>query len=119
MFGNGRRNAEEKKVFIDLEGYSEPGEDRSLCVKAIELRYFKDLKAISDLAYQGNILVIEASHFAEGEERRREAIIALKSLADDREGSFSEVSDRVIVLTPSGVGVDRCRIIRRGANNGV
>lgn len=114
LFGTKRRNMEKKKVFVDLEGYADPGEEQMLCVKAVELRHFTDLKAVTDLAYQDNILIIETSQFADGDERRKDAVSAIRSLAEDRRGLFSEVSDRVMVLTPAGIGLDKCRINRRG-----
>ncbi len=114
MFGSNRRNTEKKKAFVDLEGYSEPGDEQGICVKAVELRHFTDLKALTDLAFQDNILVIEMSLFADGEEHRRDAVEAMRSLADDRGGAFSEISDRVIILAPPGIGIDKCRITRRG-----
>ncbi|MGE0014968.1 MAG: hypothetical protein AB7S83_02105 [Candidatus Methanomethylophilaceae archaeon] len=114
LFGNKRRNTEKKKVFVDLEGYSEPRDEQGICVKAVELRHFADMKALTDLAFQDNVFVIEMSLFADGEERRRDVVEAIRSLADDRGGLSLEISDRVIVLTPSGIGIDKCRITRRG-----
>ena len=114
LFGNKRRNTERKKVFVDLEGYGEPGDEQGICVKAVELRHFTDLKAVTDMVFQDNILIIEMSLFSDGEERRRDAVEAIRAMADDRGGLSSEISDRVMVLTPPGIGIDKCRITRRG-----
>ncbi len=109
-----RRNSENGKVFIDLEGYSSPDDDNiKLSVKTVDMREIADLKIITDLADQEGIIIVETSLFSEGQERREEAMDKMKIIAEDRGGTFSQASDRVAVITPAGVGIDKCRIRRR------
>ena len=109
-----RKNSENDKVFIDLEGYSSPDDDDiRLRVKTVDMREFADLKAIADLADQGGIIIVETSLFAEGQDLRKDAMDKMKSIAEDRGGTFSQASDRVAVITPAGIGIDKCRIRRK------
>ncbi len=109
-----RKNSENDKVFIDLEGYSESDDDNvKLRVKTVDMREFGDLKAIADLADQGGIIIVETSLFAEGQDLRKDAMDKMKSIAEDRGGTFSQASDRVAVITPAGIGIDKCRIRRK------
>lgn len=109
-----RKNLENDKVFIDLEGYSEADDDNvRFRVKTVEMRQFADLKAIADLADQDGIIIVEASLFEEGQDLRKDAMDKMRSIAEDRGGSFSQASDRVAVITPAGIGIDKCRIRRK------
>lgn len=109
-----RKNLDDDKIFIDLEGYSEDDDDNfKLRVKTVEMRQFADLKAIADLANQDGIIIVEASLFEEGQDLRKDAMDKMRSIAEDRGGSFSQASDRVAVITPAGVGIDKCRIRRK------
>ncbi len=109
-----RKNLENDRVFIDLEGYSEADDDNvRFRVKTVEMRQFADLKAIADLADQDGIIIVEASLFEEGQDLRKDAMDKMRSIAEDRGGSFSQASDRVAVITPAGIGIDKCRIRRK------
>lgn len=109
-----RKNLENDRVFIDLEGYSEADDDNvRFRVKTVEMRQFADLKAIADLANQDGIIIVEASLFEEGQDLRKDAMDKMRSIAEDRGGSFSQASDRVAVITPAGIGIDKCHIRRK------
>ena len=109
-----RNNSENDRVFIDLEGHSALDDDNiKLRVKTVDMREFADLKAITDLVDQGGIIIVETSLFAEGQDLRKDAMDKMKTIAEDRGGTFSQASDRVAVITPAGIGIDKCRIRRK------
>ena len=109
-----RKNLENDKVFIDLESYSVTDDDEiKFRVKTVDMRQFDDLKAIAELVDQDGIIIVETSLFEEGQELRKNAMDKIKSIAEDRGGTFFQASDRVAVITPVGVGIDKCRIRRK------
>ena len=116
MFGRKQKEKEMKKekVFVDLQDYSSPMFAPSDArVKVIEVTSFRDMKALNDFAYRGNILVMDFSLFAEGDNVKREMAKNLMEIARDISGAFVEVSDRLMVLSPSGLNIDKCRITHK------
>ena len=111
----GRKKEERKgKVFVDLNEHSAPMYAQSDAkIKAVEVTSYRDLKALTDMAYRGNILVLDFSRFAEGDAAKREIAKRLLEVAKDISGAFTEVSDRLMILSPSGLNIDKCRITYR------
>ncbi|MDR1404536.1 MAG: cell division protein SepF [Candidatus Methanoplasma sp.] len=113
MFG---RKTEERreKVFIDLNEYGEP-----ICVpseagiKVMEITSHRDLKPVEDMARRGNILILDFSRFAEGDVAKKETAKRLSGVAKDINGAFAEPSDRLMILSPNGLKIDRCKIMHR------
>lgn len=101
----------EGKVFVDLNGYRMPrysGSDAR--IKILEIRTSSDLKPIQDLAYRGNILILDFAEFEEETEDKRALARELLKTARDIDGSFSEASNTLMILAPSGLEIERLRI---------
>jgi len=116
LFGRKRkkREKERKKVFVDLDGYSAPTPVQSDArIKVVEMTSYRDLKAVTDMAYRGNIMVLDFSRFAEGDSVKRDIAKRLMETAQDMSGAFTESSDRLMILSPGGLGIDKCRITYR------
>ena len=111
MFGRKKKEKKKEKVFVDLNDYSAPLYAPSDArVKVVEVTSYRDLKALTDMAYRGNILVLDFSRFTEGDNVKKDIAKQLMEVARDISGAFTEVSDRLMVLSPSGLNIDRCRI---------
>ncbi|MDR1954794.1 MAG: cell division protein SepF [Candidatus Methanoplasma sp.] len=112
MFGRKKTESNEnKKVFVDLNDHSAPAYAQSDAgIKVVETTSYRDLKALTDMAYRGNILVLDFSRFTEGDAVKREMAKRLLEVARDISGAFTEVSDRLMILSPSGLNIDKCRI---------
>ncbi len=114
MFGR-KKKEQTKKTFVDLNDYREPMYAMSDArIKVIEMTSFRDLKPLTDMAYRGNILVLDFSRFAEGDNVKREMVKHLLATARDISGAFTEVSDRLMILSPSGLGIEKCKITYKG-----
>ena len=112
MFGR-KEKAKKKseKKFVDLNDYQAPMYAPSDArVKVVEVTSYRDLKPLTDMAYRGNILVLDFSRFAEEDSVKREIAKNLMEVAKDISGAFLEVSDRLMVLSPSGLNIDRSKI---------
>ena len=112
MFGRKKKEKKKsEKEFVDLEDHSSPMYAPSDArVKVVEVTSYRDLKALTDMAYRGNILVLDFSRFADGDNVKRDIAKNLMDVARDISGYFVEVSDRLMVLSPSGLNIDKCRI---------
>jgi SepF-like predicted cell division protein (DUF552 family) len=110
LFGK-KKEEQRKKVFIDLEDYSAPMYAPSDArIKVVEITSYRDLKPVTDMAYRGNIMILDFSRFAEGDAVKRDMVKHLLGVAKDVSGAFTEVSDRLMILSPSGLGIDKCKI---------
>ena len=110
LFGK-KKEEKKEKVFVDLNEYSAPMYAQSDAkVKVVEVTTYRDLKALTDMAYRGNILVLDFSKFVEGDNVKKDIAKRLMEVAVDISGAFMEASDRLMVLSPSGLNIDRCRI---------
>ncbi|MCL2295708.1 MAG: cell division protein SepF [Methanomassiliicoccaceae archaeon] len=113
MFGR-KKEERKKKTFIDLDGYSAPMYAQSDAkIVVVEVTSYRDLKAMTDMAYRGNILILDLSRFEEGDASKKELAKRLLEVARDISGAFTEVSDTLMVLSPSGLSIDKRRIIHK------
>jgi SepF-like predicted cell division protein (DUF552 family) len=100
-----------EKKFVDLNDYQAPMYAPSDArVKVVEVTSYRDLKPLTDMAYRGNILVLDFSRFAEDDNVKREMAKNLMEVARDISGAFLEASDRLMILSPSGLNIDRSKI---------
>jgi len=115
MFGR-KKKEEKKKIFVDLNDYPAPGYTQSDAgIKIVEVTTYNDLRPLMDMAYRGNILILDFSRFADGDNSKREIAKRLLAVAEDLSGSFTEASERIMVMSPGGLCIDKCRITHKAA----
>ncbi|GEM_PF-43964 len=113
---NGRRPAEggNDRTYIDLSDYAateKTGEGAaSTYVRFAELRALDDLKQFSSYVYDGNLLILDFSKVQGDEILLRRLTNELRKLAQDTGGDIAGLGDHHILLTPTGVKVDRKRL---------
>ncbi|MDR0888241.1 MAG: cell division protein SepF [Candidatus Methanoplasma sp.] len=110
-----KKEEPKKKVFVDLEGYpssSAPKPQSDASVKYVDILAYTDLKPIVDLAYRGNIVILDFSRYADGEQSKRDISEHLAGVATDTDGKFREVSDRLMIITP-GWNIEHIRITHK------
>lgn len=106
-----KKSEEKPKTFIDLNDYPLPVHVSSVSsIKVVEMQRFDDLKPVTDMAYRGNVMVMDFSKYSEDTDRRKEMARYLLKVAKDTDGSFLEASDTLMILSPGGMTIDRCRI---------
>lgn len=114
LFGKKKKDEPKNKVYVDLSEYTAPMYAQSDAkIKVVEAVSRRDLKALTDMAYRGNILILDFSGFEEDDDSKRDIAKRLLEIATDINGSFTEVSDILMVLSPSGLNIDKCRIAHR------
>ncbi len=105
------------KIFVDLNDvivHSHVPTDAR--VKVVDVASYGDVKVITDMAYRGNIIVMDMSRFVGGDAQRREVIRDLIKVAHDIDGAFMEVSERLMVITGNGMSIDKVRLMHKGGS---
>ncbi|MDR3206179.1 MAG: cell division protein SepF [Candidatus Methanoplasma sp.] len=116
MFGRRKkqRAQEPRNAFVDLDGFPvDSAAPSGFRVRVVETTSYGDLKPIADMARGGNVVVMDTTNFADGDDAKRKMATYLSEMARDMGGGFSVISDRLMVVSPGGWGIDRCRIARR------
>jgi SepF-like predicted cell division protein (DUF552 family) len=112
--GNGRNKsaAGHDRDYIDLSDYSasekttgEPA--ASTYVKFAQVRALDDLKHFASIVYDGNMLVLDIRAVQQDEILLRRLSNELRKLAADTGGDIAGLGDNHILLTPTGIKVDR------------
>lgn len=109
-----KKNVPEKKVFVDLEHYAEPMYVRSEAgIKIVTVTSRRDTKPISDMIYRGNVMILDFSKFTEGDAAKTEMAERLREASDGMRGAFTVTSDRLMVSSPAGLSIEKCKILYR------
>jgi SepF-like predicted cell division protein (DUF552 family) len=97
--------------YIDLSDYAaseKTGEGAaSTYVRFAELRALDDLKHFSAYVYDGNMLILDFKAVQGDEVTLRRLTNELRKIAQDTGGDISGLGDHHILLTPTGIKVDR------------
>lgn len=97
--------------YIDLSDWVEnerSTEDAaSAYVKVAEIREYDDLQEFMSYVYDGNMLILDFSNVADDEFLLKRVTGDLRKLAKDVGGDIAGYRDDTIIVTPTGVQVDR------------
>jgi uncharacterized protein len=105
----------EEGTFLDLGGMSFDDEAEGLAaakaaVRMAEILRFEDLGKISQLAYQGDIVVIDYTSIANDPVSVKRMSLDLKNVAKDTGGDVAGIAKNLICLAPAGIRIDRQKI---------
>lgn len=115
---SGKEDIEQKPVesetYIDL-GSLVPDEEvvpgGYKKVKVAELHRYEDIHEYIKIVYSGDILLLDISPLASDEFTLRRVYGELKTVARDVNGDVAGVSKHLLMVTPTGVKIDR-KVIR-------
>lgn len=109
---NGRKNRDDD--YIDLGEYlqSSPTAETaaSMYVKVADLTKMEDLRGFVDYLYKGNMLILDFGHISNDEVTLRRATNELKAVAKDVGGDIAGFGKNLIMVTPTGVKIDRKKL---------
>jgi SepF-like predicted cell division protein (DUF552 family) len=118
LFGEDNGNSRSKATgghdrdYIDLSDYAatektsgEPA--ASTYIKFAQVRALDDLKHFSSIVYDGNMLVLDIKAVQGDEILLRRLSNELRKLAADTGGDIAGLGENHIILTPTGIKVDR------------
>lgn len=111
LFGS-RRTKEND--YIDLGEYLQETKAAetaaSMYVKVADLTRIEDLRGYVDFVYKGNMLILDFTSVAEDEVTLRRATNELKSVVQDIGGDLAGFGKNLLLVTPTGVKVDRQKL---------
>ncbi len=105
---------DEKKVFVDLNNYPLGAKSSTDAhIKMVDVASYGDLKVLIDMAYRGNVVIMDFSRFADGDDQKKQMVREFVKVAADISGSFMEASDRIQILSGNGMPIDKTRLSHR------
>ncbi|MEM0467250.1 MAG: cell division protein SepF [Candidatus Thermoplasmatota archaeon] len=114
----GDKKSDLTEGYVDLEKYVDSTGDSmgsaKMKVALGEIRQYDDLKVLSDYVYGGNVLILDFSAIADEEVILKRVTNELKRITDDIGGDIAGIGNNLMIVSPSGVKVDRRKI--RGTN---
>ena len=80
-------------------------------VRVAQLTTQNELPEIKKEVYDGNILMIDISHIKSDKSMSERAVRDLKQVAADVHGDIAGIGENQIIVTPTGIRIDRTKII--------
>ena len=107
-----RYNVREPRKYIDLNQYDSGAEAKASgpVVRVAEVYRYEDVRRLSDIVYNGDILIIDYSSIANDDLTLRRIISELKSIARDTNGDVAGIGKNYLIITPNGMRVARKKI---------
>ncbi len=97
--------------FIDLRDHKAPtSSDAPYNVRVAEMHQVEDMKALSGLVYEGDMLLIDFSAMEGDEIALKRITKEFKKIAEDVDGDVAGVGEDLLLVTPTGVKVDRSKV---------
>ena len=102
----------EPRKYIDLNEY-DTGMDATATgpvIRVAEIYRYEDVRKLSDIIYNGDVLMIDYSSIANDDLTLRRIISELKSIAKDVNGDVAGIGRSFLVVTPTGMKISRKKI---------
>jgi SepF-like predicted cell division protein (DUF552 family) len=97
--------------FIDLRDHDAPsGGSADVNVRVAEMHQVDDLKAISGLVYEGDLLMVDFGPLEDDEVAMQRITKEFKRIADDVGGDVAGFGENTLIVAPEGVDIDRCKV---------
>lgn len=100
--------------YVDLEKYVETKTSETssatMHVAVGEIQRYEDIKEISNYVYGGNVLILDFSPISDEEVILKRITNELKKMAKDIDGDIAGIGNNLMIISPSGVKVDRRKI---------
>jgi len=101
----------EKYEMINLEEYeAEIEEEAETYVKVAEVTGVNDLHAVRREIYEGNIVIVDVTYIKHDKFNYERILKELKQVADEVKGDVVGLDDNYIIVTPTGIKIDRNKI---------
>lgn len=102
---------EDNYTEVDLGQFEEIGGSPEKMLRVAELDKIEILPEIKQEVYAGNIILIDISRLKRDKAALDRAIGELKKSADDVAGDIAGVGDDLVVVVPSGIRIDREKVV--------
>lgn len=117
IFGSGAKPATSVDEYteLDLSKYEKvmAEEPAETYIRVAELTNLNELPSLKKEVYDGNILMIDISNIKADKLLLDRALKDLKDVVEDVHGDIAGIKDDQVLVTPTGVRIDRSKIIGR------
>ncbi len=100
--------------YVDLEKYVDTTQDKNVTanmhVGIGEIQRYEDIKKLSDYVYGGNVLILDFSPISDEEVILKRITNELRKITDDIGGDIAGIGNNLMIVSPSGVKIDRRKI---------
>jgi hypothetical protein len=102
----------ETESYIDLSEmkFDEDTSDASMLVKVGEIYRYEDLSALTANVYNGSILLLDITSISNDDLTLKRVTGDLRNVARDTGGDVAGVGKNLLMVTPSGIRIDRNKI---------
>ena len=105
----------EEGSFLDLGSIQFEDEAGALAgnkgtIRMAEILRFEDLHAVTKLAYQGDIVIVDYTSISNDQNAVRRMSMDLKNVAKDTGGDVAGIAKNLLALTPAGIRIDRQKL---------
>ena len=116
-FGNrifGGKKTDSADGYVDLEKYvdvkSSDGAYAKMHIAVGEIQRYEDIKQLSDYVYGGNVLILDFSPLSDEEVILKRITEEFHRIADDIGGDIAGIGNNLMIISPTGVKIDRRKI---------
>ena len=81
-------------------------------VKFADIDGYRQIPELSNLVYEGNILVLDFTPIANDDLELKRTITELKRVVEDINGDIAGISQNLLLVTPKGIGIDKKKMKR-------
>ncbi|MDG6224380.1 MAG: cell division protein SepF [Candidatus Thermoplasmatota archaeon] len=104
------------RTYIDLGVMKgrEPGAQKAggPGVKFADIDGYRQIPDLSNLIYEGNILVLDFTPIANDDLELKRTITELKRVVEDINGDIAGIGQNLLIVTPKGMNIDKKKIRR-------
>ena len=81
-------------------------------VKFADIDGYRQIPDLSNLVYEGNILVLDFTPIANDDLELKRTITELKRVVEDISGDIAGIAQNMLIITPKGLGIDKAKMKR-------
>ena len=105
------KSTEQDYSEVDLGQFEEAGSSPDMILRVAELGRVEVLPEIKQEIYAGNIILVDIAGLKRDKAALDRAIGELKKAVEDVSGDIAGIGDDLIVLVPSGIKIDREKVV--------
>jgi len=81
-------------------------------IKFADIEGYRQIPDLSNLVYEGNILVLDFTPIANDDLELKRAINELKRVVEDINGDIAGIGQNLLIVSPKGIGIDKKKMRR-------
>lgn len=86
--------------------------DGGPAVKFADIDGYRQIPDLSNLVYEGNILVLDFTPIANDDLELKRTITELKRVVEDISGDIAGIAQNMLIITPKGISIDKAKMKR-------